>query len=253
MMRDETPSDSESNAIQTGHPILAVTGVAATLFATVLTVRVVWEETFLTMRQGPQMIGFSLAHGSGAILFISPLILAVWLTVAVVVVLVALFRKRRVSTALWCCLGSAILVFGVISLQPVFYQWLFVGSFAKSIHAPDLMVYAAGEGDARTVRRYLAAGVPIESHNYEGSTPAFAAARGGNTTILQMLTAQGANLNALNDYGDSPLEAASRNHRDAASNFLKAHGAVQVKGTEEQRQAASNAIVRRDIERMNTH
>ena len=109
------------------------------------------------------------------------------------------------------------------------------------------MVYAAGEGDARTVRRYLSSGVSIEAHDYEGVTPAFAAAARGNTALLEMLAAKGANLNALNDYGDSPLEAASRNHQGAAVAFLKAHGALQIKGTEEQRQAAADAIVRRQM------
>jgi ankyrin repeat protein len=64
-----------------------------------------------------------------------------------------------------------------------------------------------------------------------------------------MLAAKGADLNATNLYGDSPLEAASERGNASVVSFLKAHGTVQIHGTPEQRDAASELIVRRDIER----
>jgi hypothetical protein len=55
-------------------------------FAAVLAGHLIWEETALTIRQGPQMIGFSLIHSSyGAILFLAPLIFALWFLAALVV------------------------------------------------------------------------------------------------------------------------------------------------------------------------
>jgi ankyrin repeat protein len=60
---------------------------------------------------------------------------------------------------------------------------------------------------------------------------------------------KGADLDTANSYGDSPLEAAvETRHMDVAA-FLKAHGASQIRGTPEQRQAASAVIVRRNTER----
>jgi ankyrin repeat protein len=134
----------------------------------------------------------------------------------------------------------------------VFWQWSLIGSFASSPHAADLMVYDAAEGDLRTVRGYLEHGVPLTATNYEGSTATFGAAAGGSLPVIEMLASRGADLNATNLYGDSPLEAATGNKHAAVASFLKAHGASQIRGTPEQREAASESIVRSDIERMNS-
>ena len=51
------------NGIRTKRPSMALvaTGVPAVLFTAILAGRMLWEETFLTFQQGPQMLGFSLA------------------------------------------------------------------------------------------------------------------------------------------------------------------------------------------------
>jgi hypothetical protein len=229
---------------------LAIVGVPVILLAVALTSRIVWEETALTMQQGPQMIGFSLAHGSGAVLLFAPILLVLWLLIALVTAIVSLVRKRRLSRWFWSTGAIAVLVLGALSLPPVFWQWLFLGSFARSSHAADLMTYAAGEGDVHTVNGYLSHGVPVESVDYQGSTALFNAARAGSASLVQSLISKGANVNALNLYGDSPLDAAIQNHHDSVAVTLKAHGAIQVHGSPEQRDAASKAIVRKDIERM---
>ena len=85
--------------------------------------------------------------------------------------------------------------------------------------------------------------------DYEGATATLTAAAGGSLPVVEMLASRGADLNATNLYGDSPLEAAMENkHADVAA-FLKARGATQIHGTPEQREAASDASVRRGIER----
>jgi ankyrin repeat protein len=98
------------------------------------------------------------------------------------------------------------------------------------------------------VCRYLAHGVSQDARNYEGSTAAFTAAAGGSVPVLELLASAGADLSAVNSYGDSPLEAATENHNDAAVSFLRSKGAKQIQGTPEQRQAASHAIVQKQIE-----
>ena len=224
-------------------------GVAATLFTGMLAGRMVWEETSLTLQEGPQMLGFSLAHGAGAILFLAPILLSLWILVALIVLVVCLLRKRKIPGSYWLTLGGALAVIGILSIPPVFFQWSLIGSFAKSPHAGDLMVYDAREGDLRTVRGFLEHGVPLTATDYEGSTAVFAAAAGGSLPVIEMLAAKGADLNATNLYGDSPLEAASERGNASVVSFLKAHGTVQIHGTPEQRDAASELIVRRDIER----
>ncbi len=229
---------------------LVFVGVPITFLSAILMVRIVWEETWLTLQQGPQMIGVSLAHGSAAVLLLAPLLLAVWFVAAFLTMAVNLWRRRRLSIWFWSCLGATVIVFCLLAFPPMCWQWIFIGSFARSPHAADLMTYAAAEGDVRTVCGYLAHGVPPEAKNYEGSTSAFTAAAGGSVPMLELLAAKGADLSAVNSYGDSPLEAAVEHHHDAAAAFLRSKGAVQVKGTPEQHEAATHAIVKRDIERM---
>jgi hypothetical protein len=232
--------------------VFASVGGAAIIFTAILAGRMVWEETFLTIQQGPQMLGFSLAHGPGVVLLLAPVLLSLWILAAIVVLVVTLFRKRPLSRWYWLTLGSAVAIIGILSIPPVFWQWSLIRSFARSPHAADLMVYDAGEGDLRTVRGYLEHGVPLTATNYEGSTATFGAAAGGSLPVIELLVNGGADLNATNLYGDSPLEAAIGNKHVAVASFLKAHGASQIHGTPEQREAASESIVRRDIERMNS-
>ncbi|MGA7313662.1 MAG: ankyrin repeat domain-containing protein [Silvibacterium sp.] len=214
-----------------------------------LAARMVWEETFLTLREGPQMVGFTLAHGVGAILFLAPLLLCIWLLIALVATVISLCHKRPLSTWYWSTLASAILTLGFLSLPASFWQWMFIGTFATSPHAADLMVYEAAAGDVRTVRRYLDHGVPLTARNYEGSTAAFTAAAGGSLLMVEMLFSKGIDLNATNSYGDSPLEAATENGHIEVAGFLKRHGAIQIRGTEEQRSAAAHAIVSKAMQR----
>jgi hypothetical protein len=242
-------SSYKRESAKQSHPVLLGSGILAIFLTALLAGRIVWEETILTIDHGPQMIGFSLAHGSGALLLFAPLMLVIWLIVAFLTIAISLWRKRSLPKPLWTSLAIAIAVLGLLALPPVFWQWLFIGSFAKSAHSIDLMTYAAAEGHVRTVRGYLSHGVALEGTNYEGSTAAFTGAAGGSVPVIEMLASMGANLNAINSYGDSPLEAAIENHHDAAVTYLRAHGATQIRGTPEQREAASQSIVRKQIER----
>ena len=228
--------------------VLVFSGIPLILFAAVLAVRIVWEETLLTLREGPQMLGFSLAHGPGVILLFALPLLIAWLAVAFVTMVVSLSRRKRLSRGFWLTVVCAGVVLGVSALPATFWQWMFIERFAQSEHAANLMTYAAAEGNVRTVRGYLNHGVLLEARNYEGSTSAFTAAAGGSVSVLELLSLAGADLNAVNLYGDSPLEGATENHHDAAAAFLRSKGALLIKGTPEQREAASHAIVKREIE-----
>jgi len=224
-------------------------GLPIVALAAVLSGRFIWEETVLTLKFGPQMIGFSLAHGAGAILLLTPLLLALWFVVALLVLAVSLLRKRSLSKWYWATFASAVLAGAALSIPEEFWQWLLIDRFAKSAHSADLMCYTAAEGNVRTVRAYLERGVPIEATNYGGSTAMFTAAAGGSVPVLQALLAKGAKINATNFYGDSPLDAAVQNNHPEAIAFLKAHGASQIHGMPEQREAASEAIVRKEMYR----
>jgi hypothetical protein len=247
-MEDTITDETRAKRLSRTGGIVAA-GTVAVVFAAILTARMIWEETALTLHQGPQMLGFSLAHGPGIFLLLAPIVLVVWLIAAVIRIIFTLARKRPLSGAFWGVFAAGGLMLGLIALPPVFWQWMFISQFAQSPHAADLMTDDAAEGDARTVRAYLAHGVPLEAVNYEGSTAAYMAAIGNSVSVLQLLQSKGANLGAVNAYGDSPLQAAVANHRNAAAAFLRSHGAIQIEGSPEQRDSASEAIVKKELER----
>jgi hypothetical protein len=247
----EAEGSSSAKPVGRFHKFLVISSIPITLATAALCCRILWEENSLTFQDGPQMIGFSLAHGYFAMLFFAPLLSALWAFATLITLIVSAIRKRQASKWLASMFLATSFILGLLMLPPVFWQWLFIGHFAKSSQAAELMTYATGEGDLRTVRGYLSHGVPIESKNYEGATSLFQAAAVGNMQLLDLLASNGANLSAVNSYGDSPLAAAIKNHHDSAASFLKEHGAVLVKGTQAQRDAAIEAIVQRDIARMN--
>jgi hypothetical protein len=55
-------------------PVL-ILGICAILGSAMLAGRLIWEMTLLTWERGPQMIGFTLAHGAGVLLFFAPVCL----------------------------------------------------------------------------------------------------------------------------------------------------------------------------------
>jgi hypothetical protein len=209
--------------------VLLVFGIPAIFFAALLAARITWEETLLTLHEGPQMVGFSLAHGSAAILLIAPFTLALWLAVALIIMTVSLFRRKLLSKPFWSTLAAALVVLAVLSIPGEFWQWMFIGSFSKSAHAADLMTTDAAEGCTRTVRGYLDHGLSVNVRDRDGSTAAHAAAVGGRIEVLQLLVSRGADLNAVNSSGDSPLaDAVGMKHASVAA-YLTAHGAKEIR------------------------
>jgi hypothetical protein len=76
---------------------LLALGVVPFVGTALLTGRLIWEQTVWTWERGPQMVGFSLAHGSYAVLLLAPFLLALWAAVALVLIVVNLFKKRRID------------------------------------------------------------------------------------------------------------------------------------------------------------
>lgn len=59
----------------------------------------IWEQTVCTWRRGPQMVGYVLGHGPGALLILAPLILAACGLVVLVRMARELAHRRRVLRA----------------------------------------------------------------------------------------------------------------------------------------------------------
>jgi Ankyrin repeats (3 copies) len=237
------------NAIRCWRWVRAL-GAIAVIATALLAARLVWEQTWLTWSHGPQMVGFSLAHGDYAPLLASPFFLLLWLVVLVGVVVVGLVRKRRISRAVWLDVGTAAAVLGLLLVPYRTWQWLFVGRLAASPKAGAFMVDAAAEGDLRLVQALASHGVSIDISNRQGKTGLHAAALANRVQVLEFLVGRGAAIDALDRYGDSPLEVALSNEAAEAARFLEARGAHRIRGSDVQREKAASEIVREDIEEM---
>lgn len=107
-MAEKLESGSDVVKTKQSSRVLVAVGLPTVLFTAIFMGRMVWEETFLTFQQGPQMLGYSLAHGAGAILLLAPWLLSLWLLVALVLLIVCLWHRRSLSKWYWSTFASAV-------------------------------------------------------------------------------------------------------------------------------------------------
>jgi hypothetical protein len=231
---------------------LVIVGVLPILGTAILTGRLIWEQTVWTWRRGPQMVGFSLTHGAGAVLFFAPLLLVLWAVLALSMIAVDLVKRRKLDTATFAGFAVALVLFGLLSVPGGIWERLFIREMVSSAKVGDLFVYAAYNKDFRTVQAMLSHGVNVSVTDHsEWRTALHAAAIAGDLRTIQLLISSGASVNSLDRAGDSPTElAASRGHQDCVA-FLEEHGGKRIRGDEAQHQKASHDKVAEDIEEMN--
>ena len=230
-------------------PILIV-GILLILGTAALAARLIWEMTSLTWQFGPQMIGFSLAHGYGAPLLLFPLGLALWLLTGALFVIVWRIKRRKVARRSWLTLAAGVFILGVLFIPQQVWNRIFITKLASSPKASEFLADSAAQGDLATVKGLLQRGIPINATSNDGSTALGLAAATGKTDVVKFLVSQGADINATSLYGDSPLQRAIQNHNQTVVDFLTAKGAVGLKGDEAQRERAAEMIVHRDMEEM---
>lgn len=227
---------------------LQFSGTVILVGSAMLSARLIWEQTVWTWERGPQMVGFSLAHGTGAILFIFPSLLIIWIAVVIVLTLKSKTKKREIAPTRLAApvLAVSLLVLG--ELPDGFWQRVFIRRMATSPRAGDLLAYAAYRGDLGTVRGLILHGFPVDAIDHaEGRTALHGAAVKGDTQTLRYLASKGANINALDRFGDSPLELAASRGNQKAVEFLVERRAKRIRGDEAQRQKAIHDIVQNDI------
>jgi hypothetical protein len=231
---------------------LLALGAVPLIGSSLLAGRLIWEQTVWTWERGPQMVGFSLGHGSGAVLFLAPFLLALWAAAALAVIVVNLIKKRRTDLPTLVAFGLAVLLLGLLLLPSGVWQRLFIRQMASSPRASDLLIYAAYGKDFRTVRAMLSHGVRIDAIDHsEWRTALHAAAAAGDLRTIQFLVSSGADVNALDRAGDSPTElAASRGHQECVA-FLQERNGKRIRGDEAQHQKAIHDKVQDDIDEMN--
>jgi hypothetical protein len=224
-------------------------GLLCVLPTAILSARLIWEQTALSIQSGPQMVGFALVHSAfGPLLFLAPIAGIFW-AVATIVVLVR--RKSRPNPFRLGLLGAFSLCIFLMLMPYGLWQRLLVKAHAHGAYAGEYVSYVAATGDLATVKAFLAQGVPVNVRNeHDGATPLHGAAVEGQMAVIEYLLSKGADVNALNAYGDSPIHnAITMNHPDVVA-VLEAHGGKDIRGSDAQRDQAIKDEVDRDIARM---
>ena len=97
---------------------------------------------------------------------------------------------------------------------------------------------AAEEGNVEAVKEYLAIGVNVDKRDESyGGTPLHFAAYRGNE-VVELLIANGADVNAKNQADATPLDKAIEKNRDETVNLLRKHGGK----TKKELEAAGKSI-----------
>jgi len=250
-MGEPTTSSNARPRLAASRWLIAL-GIAALVPNAALAARLVWEQTALTWRQGPQMVGFSLSHGLWAPLIVSPILLlalGVWL---IAVMVRGLMRGLRPGVGLSALMASTLLLGAVLLAPYAMWEQLFAGRLMTSAHAADFVINAAALGERRTLTTFLAHGGRVDLVDRDSTTALHAAAVENHPEMIEFLLAHGASLNAIDRFGDSPLQSAIESKSQDAARDLQAHGAQRIQGTEERRAQVSSEDVTRDIARMDS-
>jgi Ankyrin repeats (3 copies) len=169
-----------------------------------------YEKTILTWVNGPQMVGFAMAHVLPAI-FIAGLIgllgTLLWLAVS----LVLLIRKRfRLPVIDWIPVILSILLVALVSVPYEAWEELMVRIAGPGSHGSDFLVQAAGQDKQRFVALLLRKGHDVNYEDHGGAIPLSATSLGGHEKMIRFLISKGAQVNRKDRMiGETPLIGAA--------------------------------------------
>ncbi|MEZ5360527.1 MAG: ankyrin repeat domain-containing protein [Candidatus Zixiibacteriota bacterium] len=185
------------------------------------------EMTFLSWEFGPQNVGFSLVHGSGAGLLIFPFLLILSSGIIVFYVIKNVIKRKRVSINAVIAICLAIMLWIIGSLPYSFWQRQFAEEIANSPHAIEFINHAACWDDLKTIKVLISNGVAINVPNpYDGKTALHISASTGNMEIVEYLVSMGANPNLCDSLGETPIEKAMNHDHTEVIEYLLAHGSI---------------------------
>jgi hypothetical protein len=185
--------------MNTGKPhrsALRFFGLVAVVMSTPLVLRLVYEQTSLTWREGWQMIGFSIAHVHPELLILGGLGLLGLHVFIIAWFVVSVLARLRGSHASVQNMPLAAISAAVLLLVYVPYAaWvtLLVRTVGPGQHGDSLLSFAAAEHHVILARTLLRRGVAIDS-TYSGYTALNAACVGKDLEMARFLVSTGADV-----------------------------------------------------------
>jgi hypothetical protein len=221
--------------------------------------RIVYESTFLTCWNGPQMVGFALAHTGPGIFLLGIFFLPLGALFLLLMVVFGLFKRLRFNRSEWLLLDAYVLGFlllgipysawermdmKVCSAGPLGDNFLQIAAFKGDLSEVEKLVrqghnvnHTLGDGSTALTggirgRRYdvvrflLAKGADVNKRSWPGDkTPLMVAADFGDTEMIQLLLDHGADPCTTVKYSDSEnaQRIAERKHNSSAAEYLASH------------------------------
>ena len=160
----------------------------------------VYEQTVLTWRQGPQMLGFTLSHEHVGLLILG-LFATICLYGWVAAFILQIFLKRArvqggAGLADWAQFAIAVIALAVFLIPYGGWQWAAIEFAGPGPHAADQLVLAASKGQKHVVSALLEHGVKADARNSDAKTALDSACGAGREEIADWLVAHGADVNA---------------------------------------------------------
>jgi Ankyrin repeats (3 copies) len=182
-----------------------ITGYLLFCAAAIFVGRIVYEETILTWLSGPQMLGFAMAHGALAPIFIVGSIalpgILLWLAVSLVLLM---WKKFRLLD--WIPAILSIFLVALVFVPYGAWEELMVGIAGPGSHGSD----SAGEDQRRFVALLLRKGYDVNYENHGGTTPLSATSAGRHEKMIRFLISKGAQVNRKDRIiGETPLIGAT--------------------------------------------
>ena len=188
--------------------------------------RVVYESTFLTCWNGPQMVGFALIHTGPGIFLLGLLFLPLGALFSGVMLAFGLFKKLRFDRNEWLLLGAYLLGFSLLSLPYSTWERMDMKVCSSGPLGDSFLQEAAIRGNFGEVKRLVEQGHNINHALGDGETPLTSAVRGGRMDVVRFLLAKGADVNKQNWLSDwTPLMQAANSGNTEMIKVLLDHGA----------------------------
>jgi len=205
---------------------LRVSGWVILAVQSMFVARIVYESTFLTCWNGPQMVGFTLMHGGSSFFLLGLLFLPFGALFSAVMVVFGLLKKLRFGRNEWLLFGGYVLGFSLLSLPYSTWERMDMKVCSSGPLGDSFLQEAAFRGDAGQVKRLVEQGHNINYALGDGETALTSAVRGGRVDIVRFLLANGADANKQNWLSDrTPLMFAANSGDTEMIKILLDHGA----------------------------
>ncbi len=211
--------------------------------------RIVYESTVLTCVDGPQMVGFSMAHGEHSFFLLGLLFLPFGAFFLLVALVFGAVKRLRFSLREWVLMAALLVSFSFLFVPYRVWEHLDMTVCTSGPLGDAFLLEAARLGNLGQVTRLVAEGhsvnrdsgsddtplsvafllskgANVNAHNsLSRDTPLMKAAYSGDTQMLELLIAQGADPCAINNEWDqeNAQRIAEKKHNQAAAEYLAAH------------------------------